>query len=491
MAKINLARPEKQRRFPVWIVAVAVILCLCVAVALLWQPVMTALVPEAALTVAVANTVAQAALRLTSPLTDCVTQAAGYVQNGSMDAEITLKSILSNMSYRLTTTSDPENRRQASSYHVTALELTTDIETYLDADCAAFSMDLLTGGDYYGITFDTYASDLEKADFYPNLSNKTLASFHDFVAELDAVYPNENTRTAGLELPSIEAPDWLRTLLAYVTELDFEGSDAMVTLDGSATECSAITTRMDSRYAANMFLDALETVSSNIFLASSLYSDDDGEQTPELQEKLEYYRDNTEGNVILVAYLYQNALVAVDLEWEFTANHGTLDISDTEILRLNLGANPSESDWKLELKQSKGASTTASEYAFICRETQYALVEYRTENGSTSQTYMSLQWDEASGLVTLDMTKSSGTETLSASTNGTILRTDSEVSVNIAGLYDFFKIATLPSFLQGIDLGLVSDASVVATFSAETDIVKPEYVNLDQWELPWLLDLFL
>lgn len=490
MAKPKLTRPAKERRFPGWLAVIAVLLVICIAAALLWQPVVIRFFPEFALTLAVANTATQAALRLGSPLTDCIGQCAGYVQNGSMDAEISLSGLLTNFSYQLTSQTDPANRRQTSSYHVNLLGLTTDISTYLDGDCVVFSSNLL-GEENYGITFATYGSDLTAAGFDKTLSADTLAKLNDYVNELNAVYPSSNSRSAGFELPSIEAPDWVRTVLAYLGELEFTSSDTVMILDGQETNCSAITTQMDSRYAANMFLDALKTVSSNVFLASSLYSDDEAEATPELQEKLEYYRDQTEGNVTVSAIIHKGALVAVDLEWVFAENKGLLPINDKEQMTLNLGADPSTSAWNLTLQETKGQSNISTTYSLSFTDDFYHLTELKSENNSTVQTDLKLRWDEASGLITLDMNKLSGTNALSASTSGTILRDNNRVSINIAGLYDFFKIANLPDFLQGIDLGLVSDASVVAVFSADTAITKPEYINLDKWTIPWILDLFL
>lgn len=489
--KSKLSRPAKQRRFPAWIVIIAVILVVCIAAALLWQPVVIRFFPELALSIAVANTAAQISSRLNTPLVNCVSQAAGYISNGSMDAKLALSGFLTDSSYRLTSASDPANRMQTSSYSISVFGLDTELTTYLDADCAVFSSNLL-GGENYGITFSTYGSDLEAAGFDKSLNADTLAALNDYVAELDAVYASTIARAGSMELPNIEAPDWMRTVLAYLEDLNFTSSDLIVKLDGADTSCAAISTTMTSRYAATMFLEALETVSSNVWLASSLYSDAENEDTPELQEKLEYYRDNTEGTVTLTAIIHDAALVGVDLEWKFTANHGDMDLNDTEVLTLDLGAKPSAGSWTLELQQAKGISLTSATYVLSFPNTDhYVLTEVKSENGASTQTGLALRWDEGTGLVTLEMSKTSDSSTLTASTSGTILRTNSEVSVNIAGLYDFLKIATLPDFLQGIDLGLVSDASVVAVFSADTDITKPDYVNLDQWTIPWFLDLFL
>lgn len=475
-----------KRKFPIWLTVAAVILCVCIAGVLFWQPITTALAPEVTLAAAVANTASQVAQRLTSPLTDCVSQAYSYWKNGTVDATFTLDNILADTSYRLTTAVDPEDQRQASSYHITVVGLSTDIYTYLDADCAAFSMNLLSGDDYYGITFDTYASDLNNAEFYDRLSPDTVSALEEVISGLDAVYGPSDTRSDNLALPEIEAPDWTRTLLAYLDDLEFEGSQVNYTLDGVSTECSAIRTQMSGRYAAQMFLDALETVSANVFLASSLYSGDEAVDTPQLQELLEYYRDQTEGAVTLTAYIYGGALVAADLEWKFSENFGSTEINDTEVLTLNLGANPAESQWLLTLQQARGTAVTSTGYTFSYSGSNYYLTEQRTENGTVCQTDLILEWNDQSSVLNIQLTNASGT----AAATGTLASGETGVLLEIGGLYDLLTLSGL-DLLQELDLGLVKDITVEAAFSPEVNITKPEYVNLDKWEIPFLLDLFL
>jgi len=491
-AKQDLTKPKGQR-FPLWIVVVAVVLCLCIAVVLLWQPILVRFFPGMALTVAAVNSLGQVMDRLRSPLADCVMQASSYVMNGSMDVEISAGGLLSKMSYALRSDSDPANRRQCSSYEVAALGLRTGCSTYLDANCAAFSADLLTGGNYYGVTFDTFAADLEKTGFAQTVSAENLARFHDYVAYLDSIYPSETARQAGLELPDIEAPDWAKTMLAYLGELEFESGQMDLMMGSGTKTVDFITTRMDSRYAASMFLEALKTVSSNVLLASSLYSDSEAEKAPALQEKLEYYRDHTQGAVTFTGYIQNGNLVALDLNWTFAENNGTMPIADRELLAVNLGQDPGQGNWTLTLEQEKAGAITSDTYTVTADGSTcaYGLHLVHMENNVRTETALSTRWDEGSGLLTLDLVKRAGGKEYTAGTSGILERTDGTVRCTVSGLHDFFQLLTLPDFLKDMNLELVSDVTVQAEFTDTPEVLKPDYINLDQWKLPWLLDLFI
>ncbi len=479
-----------KHRFPLWIPILALVLVLCVCAVWFWEPLLSWTCPELALTIALSNTLSKVSARLDSPLTNCICQCVGYVQDGAMDAELSLSGLLTESSYRITSASDPANRQQSSSFEIRALGLNTGLTTYLDGDCAVFSSPLL-GEMPYGITFQSFEEDLTAAGFDQSLSPETLAKLRQYVQELDAVYPNNRSRAATPELPTMDAPLWIRTMLAYLRDLEFQGNGgSSVSIGEEVYSMSRITTAMDGQYGANMLLEALKTLSTNVLFASSLYSEEDA-NTPALQERLEYYRDHTDGQIQLTGFLHKGALVDVAMEWTFTQNNGTMDIPDQWYVHLALWPDPSTDDWTLYTQETRGKTYESTGYTFHCDGSHYTLSEAKYENRVLVETVLDLFWDADSGLLAVDLAKTTGENKITASTSGTMLRTADRVSIDIAGLEDILELLTLPDFLQHTDLSMIKNAHLVAEFQAETDIQRPDYLNLDQWELPWFLDFFL
>ncbi len=476
--------------FPLGFLLATLVLALLLCALWFWQPLLTWVCPELALTLALSNTASKLAARLDTPLVHTTQQCLDYVRDGSMDVELSLSGFLIESDYHITSASDPSARKQTSSFEISALGLHTSLTTYLDGDCAVFQSPLL-GDQPYGITFQTFEEDLTAAGFDQSLTPENLALFREYVRELEAVYPSTRTRSVALAVSELDGPQWLQTMLAYLADLQFKGyNNSSVVLDGVRQTTDMIATHMDESEGAQMLLDALKTVSTNVMFASSLYSEGEDE-TPALQELLEYYRDYTEGDIALSAELYQGQLVVVRLEWNFAQNKGTEDIPDRLEVQLNLGADPATSDWTLTIQETQGSATDNRAYILAIDGSRYTLTVQTVQDNVSTETVTDLRWDEGSGLVTLDLTKTTGGTQLTASTSGTMLCTDNQVSIDIAGLGDILKLVTLPDFMQGADLGLMQGAHLTAKFQAEAVIETPDFVNLDQWELPWFLDLFL
>lgn len=468
-----------KRKFPIWAVILVTVLCLCIAAGLLWRPVVAGLAPEVLLVSAVANTAEMVSQRLDSPLAQSMLQAIGCVHSGTMDLTLTLDNLLLDSTYRLTTQSDHAAQRQSALFSTTILGVTTHTGTYLDSDLAAVSSALLTGGDYYGITFDTYAEDLRNSQIYAGLNTQTVQALDGLVAHLDGVYETSSTQPA---LPELDAPAWVRTVLAYLGSLELSASETQ--RDG--VSCTAVTAAMNGSDAAEMFLEALKTVSANFWLASSLYSEE-GAQTPALQEKLEYYRDQTESAVTVTAWVYNDVLVAVELRWTFTENQGDMEINDAEELLLDLGNDPSEDDWTLTLTQEKDGAAFSTKYRFICSGSNWYFSRDYMAGGTAMRDDVTITWRRDSGVLQLLFTTAQG----EAEISGTLSSEGNTVTMELEGLQNLFDLIPLPSFLQDADLAFVRGISLSASFSSATAIETPSYVNLDRWELPLLLDLFL
>lgn len=407
----------KKKKWP-WIV-LAVVLALVIAGALVWKLVLE---PKAKLSQAIPEALSALEQRWSESPIPILAQ--GLDESGLNTTELNL-SVSDGVQYDMQVRSDMTGNRLCADGAVTVDGQKLNLSAYLDGKFAAItSRELLSGG-YYGITYDTFSSDIRSFGLLSRLIPEELLTQWDGSVEKLRTYMNRSRQIP--RIPEIQEQD-IQLLMLGIVALPGDITRETVAMEGRELSCLCID------YSAG------------------------GEQVGALLGNLMRVDDPSQGEIKATFYLWENALLSAECLGRAGEN--------AVRLALSLGTNPLEGEVSIALEMQENGETSAFSYTIGARESDGSHMETLLSGAQT----ISFHWNPETGDMLLN------------------LPGKPPVSLNLTEAEDGFCVKTQDfAVLMGIDSQKDFDAAM--TVHKGASIVTPEYKNLRDWSFEDLLVL--
>ena len=300
-----------------------------------------------------------------------------------------------------------------------------DVTAYLDGTFAAVTSGRLLQGGYYGITYDSFSSDVRSFPLISRLiPGQTLSKWDTSVEKLQA-YMNRPRQIP--RLPDIRLED-IRRLIPGLLVLKSDISSETLTVDGQPLACRRFDYRADGEQAAALLGYLMDT---------------DG---------------LSQGEITASFYLSEKALAAVRCDGRAGGNRVSLS--------LELGQDAAQGSVSFRYEKTENGENSAFSYEIGERASDGAHTEAITLGAQT----ISFDYHPETGDMLLKLPEKPS------------------VSLNLAQTEDGLRIRTEDfAALMGIDSRKHFDSTM--TIRKGADIVTPDYKNLDEWSFDDLLVL--
>ena len=426
----------KETKFKWWFLIMPLLLTAVVLMGAFWDYIIIRIAPKAVLTCALSEVFSQLEYRFRDdPLLFLI---KSIDPEGKYTADVKLETtneLLGTVTYDMSVQTDASTNRLFAEGTAATSQKELDLSLYLDDNFAAVSSADLVEGNYYGITYDTFAEDLRSIPLLSMfISDAVLAQWSDSVKSIQ-----EHMRTDYTVSEISE--DNLKTFILGVLLLPCEIKSDSVSVGSEILDCQIISYSVSGEEVDTM-------------LAGTLYA-----ENPAIK---------------VTFYLYQNALVMIKLECDAGVH--------SALYSLKLGINPAEDVLVLHIRHDAGEyddlqiTVTAKENS----EERYAETwHYIKDMGETTHTY-AFDWEKSGGA--MELTVNDAREpillNLTEAENGFRLETD-----DLNGLIEILK-------QDGQNTAAANDPiACVMTVSKGSEIITPRYKNLDVWSMEDFLGL--
>lgn len=314
---------------------------------------------------------------------------------------------------------------------------TVNLLLYLDPDFMAVSSDELMAGEYYGITYDTFASDLRKIPMLDFIVSDALLERWD--ASVQEIQEKVSRESNLPQIPEVRNEE-LRKLLLGIAAMPCQVLKSDIIVDGENLAC----TELDYTIAGEQIDRVLSRLAGDGYVGST--------------------------DVVCSFYLHEDSLVRVTFS-------GTAE-EQPFLCCMDLGLDPLHDP--LSLTGSHGASQSLS-VTVTTQSTENRYAEswdiYTVSEGKEKDHSFAFDWEPHSGLLNFRCGK------LSA-----------PLSLILQGTENGMRLETKDlGFLIGLLLqeeeADSSQVSGILTISKGSAIEVPAYKNLDEWSMQDFLTL--
>lgn len=409
-----------------WLILIPLVLAVVFLAVIFWDAVVMVVAPKTVLSAAITDVFK----KLEARFADCPLWiiAEGYDENGCNTIWMrldTANDLVGDIRYDMTVQTDAANHQILAEGTAKTNGSELDLSVYLNPDFAALtSGDLLQGG-FYGITYDTFSSDIRS---FPLISllipNATIQDWENTLQEVQAFMGRSYTMP---RMPEFTEED-MKMLMLGILALKSEVSKEEVTAAGQNRTCYKIT-----------------------------YSED-GDQVKELLQYILDTEDQDDEEITASFYLYEDALVKVELSGTSGQNRIFCNIA--------LGLDAETDDLSLQIIRDENGSRDAFSAIISTRREG----ERYMETISVNNTAITYDWNPGSGDMKLYLPdRNPITLTLASAESGFQIRTR-----------DLMELLALESDAE-------YDCTMTVTKGAE--ITEPSYKNMDQWSFQDLMVL--
>jgi len=198
--------------------------------------------------------------------------ADAYDREGKYTADIVMRidqEITGPTTYEITAQTDAKAHRFLAGGRIQNSEKSIDASLYLDEIFAAVSSEDLVKGNYYGITYNTFASDIRSLPVLsPFVSDQVLSKWTASVECLQGAM--------GREYPNITVPDFseqdLKTLLLGITALPCTRETVSASVNGETLSCQKLNYFFDGQQLETILSPATgETYPVDTTVSASFY----------------------------------------------------------------------------------------------------------------------------------------------------------------------------------------------------------------------------
>lgn len=397
------------------------------AVVLLWSAVSTYFGPKAALTAALRDSMADLTYRFqNSPMQILI---KGYDPQGQNTVQLDMTSsdkLLGEVSYDMLLQTDWKNNQFTASGTIAAANQSLNLSAYLNKEFAALTSDELLEGGYYGITFETFSEDLRSIPLLTFfLPEETLHSWESSVSKLEAW---SNRSFTVLEIPQI-SQEQMKMITLGILALKCGISEAEITLGDETLKCQQLTYSASGSQVADILTQVLNVPASN------------------------------EGKVSASFYLFQKSLVKIEFNGASEGNEVSCS--------LTLGKDAQTDALSLIVMEKQNGIADQFSVSLSARQTDADRIQETVCIQDTPLTYV---WNSANGNTEL------------------FLPGRKQINLVLKEADDGFYVQT-NDFAQLFDLDSQKSYACTMHVSKGSNIVVPEYKNLDTWSFQDLLTL--
>ena len=425
---------KKNKRGKLIIIFLVVLLILSVITVTFWDSIVIRVAPKAVLSSALTEVFARMEDRWQgNPL---LMLAGSFNAEGKYRADVTADTVdelLGQISYDMTVYTDASSNQLLAEGVIRTAEMELALNAYFDNTFMAISSEDLLKGAYYGITYDTFSSDIRQ---FPLLTFLIPAStISEWETSISDIQTATNRSYALPKIPEISEED-IQMLLLGILALPSEVSETELELDDKVVSCHTITYNASGSQITDIF--------------------------------------GTEAKVHAVFYLCENTVPKIELD--LTSEQ---EINEFEII---LGLDAGEDPFSVVYSQRKDETEKRiSANVNTHKENNLYSEDWSIQHSDDEETrnlVFSYEWDVSNGDMLL--TAGSGTPqklNLKETEAGFLLKTE-----DLHGIIQAFTQEEHATETQ-------NPVSCEMSFSKGSTIKTPEYKNLDQWSMEDLITL--
>ena len=422
-----------------WLIIVsAVILVVAILTVVFWDAVVLYVAPKVVLKTALTQTVESLKNRFREDpiwiLLDAAEPEGQYTADVKLD---TTYDVLGATSFDMTVSTDLSANQIEAVGTVKTANAVLPLTVYLDSQFMSVASDDLLGGNRYGITYETFGSDIRSIPLLSFLiPEATLQEWETSVSDVQKAMQFDY---AVPQIPEV-SPEDMQKLMLGILALPCKAEQEELLMQGNPYECRKLT------YSA------------------------DGEAVTGILGQVWNGAEEGNGSVAVSFWLWEKTLIKVDVD----AASGDNRLA----IALELGTDPAVSPLSLEITQLKNG---VQEKTAVMVQTQWIdnwyLQSWNIRTGEEGRA-ISYHWNSADNRLKLFL-------------DGQDEAIEMKLAETETGIY--LETKDLAQLLSGLskEKGKDSETDIfcAATISKGAEMTTPEYKNLDQWSLKDLMVL--
>lgn len=472
-----------------WMIAVpvaAVVFAAVLAVALMGDAIYIRIAPHAVLSEAIANTASDLSSRGEGTLWESVENAVG--EEGKYTSQMDIALVYDTyMSGNLSIAGKNDLFNYQSQVDINGnldvmgyVNYELGLDLYMDGDCLALNWAQATGGDYYGIVYDSFGEDIRSNELLSSgIDEESLTMFEEYIDMYREQLDLNTSVMDGMEF----SKEYGSVVIEFLKEHKaLIGSETMTSEDGLALECSTITytvTDAEMNALAKDLLAVLENDEAVKMLYESTmamqqYADPEEDVSWEtyiadcyaaLEEDAE-----SDGVSTYCFYLYNERLVYADYsckesEEEVTLSVGFGENAGEDDITILFTILTEDTDGEMEIILSREIEeNTVSEKLNLCVSDYDINVDWD----------ISYAWDKDSGDFTVDFSGIMDGETAEFTLDMKLYEKEEGIFLEFPELFGLMA-SMYPEDASSFE-GLSCNISYSILRGAE--IAKPEFINI-------------
>lgn len=221
-----------------WMIPLVILAVILLVLALFWPTLKIYLAPKTVLTVALTDTYGALQQRMANSPVMLLSSALDLENGNTIDLELdTANDLLGSVRYDMTVQAQWKPRRILAQGQASTQGKQIDLSVFLDKDFAALSSASILQGNYYGLTYDTFAQDIRSNKLLSLVIGDTLLG--DWESRVDGL---EAIMEDSWEIPTISEDDLssiLVGILALKAEVEQEGSYYIISFKPTGAQIAA------------------------------------------------------------------------------------------------------------------------------------------------------------------------------------------------------------------------------------------------------------
>ena len=475
--------PPQKKKGKWWLIAIAAVLAVMVSGAVFWKPLLLKFAPDLYVAIVTGNTFR--ALEKRGGLGQVIQTAGDCMEDGTVDISATVSNryIRNDYTIRAAIASEAKKKKWELNfqYNETKDDKNLDLGLYIDDDFLAVNSAQVNDGQYYGLTYDSFAEDLMHSGLSEKLTDEQIRLYDDMIQYYDDMISASNCCNHVLE-------PYAEIIREYTESIPVDVSTGSIELNGQETLCDTISYELNQDDLLDMMSSLVDKMEDdedlrNMILGYSVTEEQKTEAEEKWSDLIHAFRAALNGDTLsfrvnkasgkMIFYAYKNRLVAMKMDVDFIDM--LYEETSKAVMTLSFGFDPSQDDIRLEYRQA-GAEEDRN-ILLVSGMRQEGSVYTHTLSIDTSinekESNVKFQavWDQQEGKVILtrnaDDKKNSFEFGLKEIENGY------EVS------------------LTDLDTAYPVEIDLCVSFQKGTSIQTPKFVNLDQMNMEVFEDIYI
>lgn len=472
---------KKTGKFKLWMVAVPALLIIAVVLAFTWQSLLMMVAPRAALTLAAGST--------SHSLEDRYDGSPVALLNKVDFAEQSRLAFGADINYAGEAIKAKIQLDYLKAQHQCAISASLcnaqkeyAANMYLDSELAAASLNFFDAGAYYGLTFDSFKEDIKKSFLGQMLDDEQIDMVDTALQTMLDMYTMDTDEEALLE-------PYRQVIGDFVAELEAQKGSAEALLDGNTYQCNTVSFVLTEEAAVDLMKELIKTLKEDPQMQELMTSDlsdildkEDLEESWDeiiktLEESVEELAETADFDAELISYVRNGRLVQLRLDVTLEVDGEEMDLRMDMIFGLR-----AESDLIFELSaKHDGEKAVIKAVSSITNEDsvfhEKLKITVNIPDADKAEMELTTEWNKETDKLTLSAEIDADGERMEEMT----------FSCKLKELENGFEITIdqedLKPLLELADASIPEEMSFSITIActAEAQIIKPDYVNLDKW----------